>query len=120
MHSDPKMVYDTPPSQEASTHQIWNSYLKEYKRYAPDTIILKTRSDVKVTVTKKWFMTLRHPKMHPHTKFGIPTSKNIGDMHRTDGHAVRLLYASQSSFGGIKNRLGSVDGWRSGMIFFLP
>ena len=21
--------------------------------------------------------------MHPHTKFGIPTSKNIGDMHRT-------------------------------------
>ena len=21
--------------------------------------------------------------MHPHTKFGIPTLKNIGDMHRT-------------------------------------
>ena len=21
--------------------------------------------------------------MHPHQKFGIPTSKNIGDMHRT-------------------------------------
>ena len=21
--------------------------------------------------------------MHPHTKFGIPTSKNIGDMHWT-------------------------------------
>ena len=21
--------------------------------------------------------------MHPHTKIGIPTSKNIGDMHRT-------------------------------------
>ena len=21
--------------------------------------------------------------MHPHTKFGIPTSKNIGDMHLT-------------------------------------
>ena len=48
-------------------------------------IILKTRSEVKVkvTVTRKCSATLRHPKMHPHTKFGIPTSKNIGDMHRT-------------------------------------
>ena len=48
-----------------------------------DTIILKTRSEVKVTVTQKWYATLRHPKMHPHTKFGIPTSKNIGDMDWT-------------------------------------
>ena len=51
--------------------------------------------------------------MYPLTKFGIPTSKNIGDMDRTrkrdgrtdgqtDGPTVRLLYASQSSFGGIK------------------
>ena len=24
-HSDPKMVHDTPLSQDASTHQIWNS-----------------------------------------------------------------------------------------------
>ena len=31
------MVRDTPSSQDASTHQIWNSYLKEYRRYAPDT-----------------------------------------------------------------------------------
>ena len=31
------MVRDTPPSQDASTHQIWNSYLKEYMRYGPDT-----------------------------------------------------------------------------------
>ena len=36
------MVNITVPSQDASTHQIWNSYLKEYKNYAPDTIILKT------------------------------------------------------------------------------
>ena len=69
---------------------------------------------VKVTVIRKCYATLRHPKMHLHTKFGIPTSKNIGDMHRTrsgtdghtdgltDGRTVRLLYASQSSFGGIK------------------
>ena len=47
--------------------------------------------------------------MHPHTKFKIPTSMNVGDMQdrrtdgRTAGWAVRLLYASQSSFGGIEN-----------------
>ena len=52
-------------------------------RFAPDTIILKTRSEVKVTVTRKWYATLRHPKMYQHTKFGIPTSKNIEDMDRT-------------------------------------
>ena len=52
------MVPNIPPSQDASTHQIWNSYLKEYRRYARDT--------------------------------------------KSDGRTVRLLYASQSSFGGIK------------------
>ena len=52
-------------------------------RYAPDTIILKTRSEVKVTMTRKWYVALRCPKMYSHTKFGIPTSNNIGDMHRT-------------------------------------
>ena len=31
-HSDPKMVRNTPPSQDVSTHQIWNSYLKESRR----------------------------------------------------------------------------------------
>ena len=67
------MEQENPPFKDAFTHQvairdafthhIWNSYLKEYKRYAPDTIILKTRSDVKVkvTVTQKWYVTLRHP-----------------------------------------------------------
>ena len=50
-HSDPKMVHDTPLSQDASTRQIWKSSLKEYKRYARDTIILKTRPEVKVTLT---------------------------------------------------------------------
>ena len=52
-------------------------------RYAPDTIILKTRSEVKVTVTQKWYVALCHPKMNLHTKFGIPISKNMGDMHKT-------------------------------------
>ena len=38
---------------------------------------LETRSEVKVTVTQLWYATLRHPKMHPHTKFEIPTSNNM-------------------------------------------
>ena len=73
------MICDTPPSQDISTHQIWNSYLKEYRRYVPDTMqFLETRSEVKfkVTVTQLWYATDRHPKMHPHTKFEIPTSNN--------------------------------------------
>ena len=77
------MAHDTPLSQDASTHQIWNSKLKEYKRYDRDTIILKTRSEVKVIVTQKWYVTPRHPKMRLHTKVGIPISKNIGEMHQT-------------------------------------
>ena len=70
-----------------------------------NVITIKTKSEikVKVTVTRKWYVTLRHPKMHLHTEFGVSTSKNIGDMHRTrsgtDGRTVRLLYASQNSFG---------------------
>ena len=78
------------------------------KRYAPGTIILKTRSEVndKVTVTRKWYVTLHHSKMHPHTKFRVPTS-NVLDT-KWDGqiferrNSVRLLYASQSFFGGLK------------------
>ena len=34
-------------------------------------------------MTRKLYATLRHPKMHPHTKFGIPAFMNIEDMHRT-------------------------------------
>ena len=88
------MVRDTPPSQDAFTHQIWNSYLKEYRRYAPDSKqFLETRSEVKVNVTgtQGWCATLCHLKMHPNTKFGIPQNtqfgitslNNIGDMLRT-------------------------------------
>ena len=89
-------------------------------RYAPDTIILKTRSDVgvKVTVTCTCYETLCYLSMHLHTKIGIPTSKNIGDMHqtgsrltdwrtdrRTEEWTKQLLYASHSSIGGIKTVL---------------
>ena len=39
--SDQRMVRNTSSSQDACTHQIWDSYIKEYKGYAPDTYILK-------------------------------------------------------------------------------
>ena len=85
-HSYSKMVCDTRPSQDAFTHQIWNSYLIEYRRFAPDSMqFLETRSEVKfkVTVTQLWYATLRRPKTHPQTKFEIPTSYNIRDMLQT-------------------------------------
>ena len=80
------MVCYTPLSQDAFTHQIWNSDLKECVRYAPDLMqYLETRSEVKfkVTVTQLWYLTLCYPKMHHHTNFEILTSNNIRDMLRT-------------------------------------
>ena len=85
-HRDPLMVQDTPPSQDAFTHPNWNSYLKENRRYEPDSMqFLQTRSEVKfnVTVTQLWYRTLPHLKVHPHTKFEVPTSNDIRDMLRT-------------------------------------
>ena len=38
-------------------------------------------------MTLEWNVPLRHPKMHSRTKFEIPTSKNIGDMH----HSMPIL-----------------------------
>ena len=88
------MVCDTRPSQDAFTHQILNSYLTEYRRYAPDSKqFLETRSEVKVnaTGTQGWCAALCHLKNHPNTifwipqntKFGIPSLNNIGDMLQT-------------------------------------
>ena len=45
-----KNLHDTPPLQDASTHQIWDFYLNQYWRYALDMIILEMGSFVKVTV----------------------------------------------------------------------
>ena len=61
--------------------------------YAPDTIILEIRSKVKITVTQKH----RHPKMHPHTQFGISTSNNIGESV-TDGwtHGIEQTYSPKT------------------------
>ena len=33
--------------------------------------------------------------MHPHTKFGIPTSKNIGDMHLTQSEMDEQITKKQ-------------------------
>ena len=49
------MVRDTPPSQDASTHQIWNSYLKEYRRYAPD-MKRDRRTDRAITICLPKFL----------------------------------------------------------------
>ena len=47
------MVHDTPPSQDASTYP--------HTKFATlGMIILKTRSEVKVTVMWKWYVTLRY------------------------------------------------------------
>ena len=54
-HSDQKMVRDTRPSQDASTQQIWNSYLKEYRRYAPDMKRDK-RTDSAITICLPKFL----------------------------------------------------------------
>ena len=42
--SDQKMVHDTPPSQNVSTHQIWDSSLNINRRNALNRIILEIRS----------------------------------------------------------------------------
>ena len=42
-------------------------------------IFLELRPEVKVTVTKKQYVTLSNPKMYPHGKFWMPTSNNIRD-----------------------------------------
>ena len=71
-HSDLNIVCHTSASKDVSKQQIWDSSLKKYMRYAPKTIIVEIRSR-----SQNWYITLSHPKMQPHTKFGIPSSNNI-------------------------------------------
>ena len=100
---DQKTVCDTPQPQGVSfTHQIWDSYLKLYRRYALDTIFLELRLGVKVAVTRKHYTTLRDPKVYQHTKYGIPTSNYLGNMlwtwfGRTHGRTVQWLYMPPKS-----------------------
>ena len=57
----PKQVHDTPSSQDAITNRIWDYN----NRHAKETIILENRSEIKVTVIEKWFVTIRNPKIQP-------------------------------------------------------
>ena len=75
------MVPDTLISKNASTHQIWDSYLK-CRKIAPDTIILERRPKVKAS-DQKWYVAVGHPKMHLHTELGILPQIIKGDMART-------------------------------------
>ena len=91
---DPKMVCDPPPSQDACTHHFVMPTSNNIG-YALYTIILEKRSEVKVTVTLKWYSTLCHPKMHPHTKFGIPISNNYS---RNEVNKVKVTQKCYATF----------------------
>ena len=67
----------TLSSQDAATHQIWDSYLKEYRICTRLDVDSQKLGQVKVTMTQGWNMTLHHPKMHQQSKFGIPSSNNM-------------------------------------------
>ena len=79
-HRDPMTVCDTQRPQGVSSHQIWDPYLKQYWRYASDTIFLELKPEV---MDPKIVCNTQDPKVYPHIKFGIPTSNDIGDMLRT-------------------------------------
>ena len=64
------MVCDTPPSQDASTHQIWGSYLKKYRRYARGMIILEMRSGQGHSAPKKICSTLQLKDAPTHQIWG--------------------------------------------------
>ena len=49
-HND-KMVCHTLRRHDVSTYEIRESYLKEYRKYIPETIILELRPDIKLKVT---------------------------------------------------------------------
>ena len=82
-----KMVPNTPSSQDASTHQIWKTYLKEYRRYAPDTN-RDGRTDSAITIClpkflwghKNWFDNLLiQTKTYKQTK----QSKTVVKIHES-------------------------------------
>ena len=72
-------------------------------------------------MTPEWYATPCHPKMNRHTKFGDPTSNNTGYMHRTQcGTKMRLLHASQSSFGRGGRGHKHQTCCQEPLLFFMP
>ena len=63
--------------QNVSIHSILVSFVKNYRRYMYSYEIIIPEMSLEVNVnailTQKWYVTPRHPKMHPHTTFEIPT-----------------------------------------------
>ena len=79
---DPEAVCDTLQPQDVSTHQMWGSYVKLYRRYTPDMVPLELLPEIKVTVTHKQSGKISNSRIYLHTKFGIPMSNNIEDILR--------------------------------------
>ena len=59
--------------------------MKKYSSYAPDMVFQEARSkvNVKVKVTQKRYVTLRHPTIHTQAKFGICIWRNAAVMLKT-------------------------------------
>ena len=48
-------------------------------------------------MAQKLYATVHHPKMHPQTKFWIPTLNNVRDMILSDPKLVRYALPSQDA-----------------------
>ena len=85
------MVRDTPPSQDASTHQIWNSYLKEYRRYAPET-----KRNGRTDRQRDYYMPPKAPLGTGHKKTKKRHTKNT-NYRNTNGFSSLKTYAALSN-----------------------
>ena len=73
-----QQIHKTCHSLNAENYKLNDSkYLIEQEMCYSVTNVPKDmmRTEVKVTVTQRQYVTFRYPKVYPHTKFGIPTSK---------------------------------------------
>ena len=61
------------------------------------------RPEVKVTVIYKQYVTLCDPRMYPNTKFGIPSSNNIGDVPEVEVVVTPKQYGTPWHPTGIHN-----------------
>ena len=82
-HSDPKMVHDTPSFKDRFTHKFGIPTSKNIGDMQQISCGFYKLGQVRVTVTQGWYITLRHPKMYPQTKFGIHISNNLRDLRHT-------------------------------------
>ena len=89
---------------------------------------LKTKSEVKVklgqrsrSVTQKWYATIHYRKMHPHTKFGMPTLNYIRDIHQTQCGLKNLGQRSRSQWPNYGTRHSVIPRYtNTPNLWFLP